>query len=459
VFLIILVAYTLPFDSPIMTNIEYLQVKKFFDIQSIKPYQFSEIVSQIDSLLMGEFEFNETDKKVIVYFNPYLTKSTDFSTLLNLKVEYQMTPPLYYNFCDARLAGRLNNNIAYSQAVRFRFATKVDTLGPHPWIDTIGESNQLCFQAYLNEGLVKLNFDNIKFDIGRRNFLFGPGDEHSLTLSLDSQGYDGYLILIPSKYYEFFTIFAILDATQNRYLTVHRLGLNLKQFKLGFSEANLFGGSLEPLYLNFFLPYYLAQWGMNRDDNIMWCFDLTFRLFNSIVYSEFLVDDFQWESDPYPNKLAYQWGIKSLVLDRILIKTNYTLVDKWVYTQRFRINNYERKGHPLGFPLGNDVDKFSASFIFFSQPGLSPNMSISYTRKGEGSISLPYEEEGGPINPPFPSGIVEKNLEVKLGIDYTPKPKFYIKIEVGRRLWRNNNHIPNNDVNETLCNIGIWMIF
>ena len=448
--LLILFSYIIPFDSPIMDNIEYLQIKGLVDIPTIRPYEMEWFVSQIDELLINDIEFNETDKKIISSFSPLLIKNEDFSYLIHTKGEYQRTPEYYCGFVDFSAGGKLTNNIRYAQAIRFQYASEIDSFGPMPWND---------FQAYLTEGLVKFNVGKIKFDIGRRNFLLGPGDENDLLFSLAPQGYDGFLLFIPGRYYEFYNIFSILDASLNRYISIHRLGLNIKGFlKLGFSEAILFGGTLEPLYLNPFLPYYFAQWGIDKNDNIMWCFDLQISLFNSIIYGEFLIDDYMYEDDPYPNKLAYKLGFKSLIFNNLLLKANYTRVDKWVYTHKISINTYECNGYPLGFPLGNDVDKLFFSAKFMNKYGLYPGLIIDYTRKGEGSIFLPYKQEEGDWNPPFPSGIVEKKLEVKFGVEYILRHNFYIEADVGKRYWTNYGHISGDDKDEMLFNISLWMV-
>lgn len=298
-----------------------------------------------------------------------------------------------------------------------------------------------------------------KFYIGRRNFLLTHVSDHSLLLSPDPQGYDGFLLLIPGKHYEFYNIFAVLDASKNRYISIHRIGLNLKKFlKLGFSEAILYGNTIEPLYLNPFLPYYFAQWGINRDDNIMWSFDLQVMFLKSIFYAELLIDDYMYENDDYPSKLAYQCGLKSLIFNNFMVKMNYTFVDKWVYTHHEQINTYERNGHPLGFPLGNDVDDLSLSIKFLNQYGLYPSLVLNYTRKGEGTIFLPFEEEGGTWTPPFPSGIVERKLDATLALDYTLRYNFYMKASIGKRFWHNYNHIVSDNRNDLILNLSLWVI-
>ncbi len=448
--LLILLAYTMPLDSPLMEEVEYLQLRGLFDLSSFKPYDIEWIISEVDKILIEDITLNTIDKKTISYFSPLLAKDPNFSYLLHLVGFYENEPESYGVFLDERLGGKIIKQLNWSHGMRITRANEIDSLGPKPWND---------FQAYLNEGLLRIDFDKIMFGFGRRDFLFGPGDKHSLLLSSDLQAYDGFSMHVPARFYEFHGIFTVLDATASRFLSVHRLGFKLERFlRIGFSEAILFSGSLEPMYVNFFFPYYLAQWGSDRDDNVMWTIDFQMRMFNSILYGELLIDDYMYEDDDFPHKLAYQVGAKSLLLTSLIAEINYTFVDKWVYTQREAANVYERNGRCLGFPLGNDVDQLSFSLRYKNKYGVRPRLSMTYTRKGEGSIYVPYEIEGGSINPPFPSGIVEKTFEMKCGVDFTFKDRFYIKGSAGRSYVYNEDHILDNDREEWLFDAGLWLM-
>lgn len=455
-----LLTYTIPFDSPLIDHIEYLQTRGLIDIPAIRPYEMGWLISQIDELLLNDEKLNKIDKKIVASFSPFLLKKEGFSTLVHTQGSYQASPELYYGIFDYRLGGRLANNVEYSQAMRIRRASEIDSFGARAWHD---------FQVYLNEGYVKFRVGKMTFDIGRRNLLLGPGDDNSLLFSLDPQGYDGFLLSIPLRHLDFYGFFSILDASQERYYSVHRIGVNITRFlKLGYSEALLFAQSVEPLFVNFFFPWGVSQWARPYfDANVMLCFDGQLSMCNSIIYGEFLIDDYQVDvDDPYPNKTAYKVGIKSVLLNNFFVKMNYTSVDKWLYTHEMPINTYARtgyfylpdSGHPLGFPLGNDVDKLSFSVTYMNTSGLYPHLEMHYVRKGEGSIFLPYEEEGGPLNPPFPSGVVEKKFEITIGVNYQLKHNFYIQTNVGRQNWNNFNHVVNDDRGETIFTIGLWAV-
>ena len=448
--LIILFSYYIPIDSPLMDNIEYLQVKGLLSIPTIRPYDMNQLLPELDELVISEYPFNRIDTRSIADLSRLMTKQNEFSTLFHFKTHYD-NDTLFYLSLDSRIGGRIASNFVWGQAIKLRLAKDIDSLGPKPWKEHV--------QAYLEDGYFGFDDEKIKVLFGRLNYLLGSGDEYSLLFSPDPQGYDGYFIHIPAKYCEFYTIFSVLDPEEMRFISIHRLGLDLGKMTFGFSEAILFTRDLEPLYLNFFLPYYLEQWGLNRDDNIIWNLDCTINYKSSIIYGELLIDDYMYEDDPYPSKLGYQVGLKFLMFDNFFFKFNYSFVDKWVYTHEDEPNTYENHGYPIGPSLGNDFDRISCSLKFLSRFGLNPKIVVHYTRKGEGSIFLPYEQEGGDWNPPFPSGVVQKSLDARLGLDYCLRNSYYLQADIGRQLVTDVNHQNGNNKTETLFRINVWAVF
>lgn len=446
---------TLNLDLPLNQAIDYLQIRELLDIKTIRPLEYNHIISEIDTLFFSEEKLNKIDKKFISLFGPYLQKSGDFYTIFAISGENQNFKDFYGNF-DLHLSGNISENISFAQSIRFHTGSEIDSNGPRPWKDIV--------QAYLNEGFLKLSSRNATLILGRRNLFLGFGDEHSLLLSSAKEGYDGFLFLYNGKYFEFNTTFSVLDVEQLRFISTHRIGLNLDNFKFGFSEAILWSNELEPLYLNFFLPYYLSQWGIDRNDNIMWCIDGSIHFFNTLISGEFLIDDYQFSEPPpgyteYPHKLAFQCGLKKILFEKFYTGFNYTFVDKWVYTHEISTNIYANKGIPLGFPMGNDADELTFNLKYLNSTGIIPNLKFNYTRKGEGSIFLPYEIERGPAYPEFPSGIVEKQFFILPGIEFYFNPKFYLGIAGGRKFYKNFEHNSGDNREENLFNARFWILF
>jgi hypothetical protein len=441
-------------ESPINLPIDYLQTRGFIELKQIKPYELGDIIKDVDLLILQEGSLNKIDKSLVSLFAPYLKKSNEFNILLNINGGKKFDT-LYSNL-DLEFAGKITSNISFGQGIRFHFGSKLDSAGPKPWKDIV--------QAYLNEGFLKIGDEKVFLTLGRRNLLLSYGDEHSLLLSPTDDGYDGYLFCYNGKYYEFSSNFAVIEPQEGRFLATHRIGLNLKVLKVGFSEAILWGDGIVPLYLNFFLPYYLSQWGLYRNDNIMWHFDGLLKFFNTYVYGEFLIDDYQFSEPPlgyteYPHKLGFQCGVKRIQFEKLYIKFNYTFVDKWVYTHELPRNVYQKDSVCLGFPLGNDVDKLSFDIKFFTDRKIIPGINFVLIRKGEGSIFLPYEIERGPAYPPFPSGVVEKRVKLIPGIEFYLGQRLYTALDMGICYTYNFKHQTGFNKKEGILNIRVWLLF
>lgn len=447
--IILLLNLTIPADFPINDYYEYLQVRGYTEQNFVRPNNIDFITGQINDLLINDWTWKPIDRRIIGYFRRLITKTGSFSYLLGLNGHYSIDN-LYGGYADIRTAGRLNNVITYSQALRITRANIIDSTGPYPWKN---------LQAYINEGLVIIEPGMIRWEIGRRNLNLSWSGDNSLMLSGTSEGHDGILMAINGSYYEFHSFFGILNAVENRFITLHRLALRIKNvINIGFSEALLFSGEFEPLYASPFVPYYLAQWGMRRDDNIMWLFDARVHMLRSYFSAELLIDDYMYENDPYPDKLAYRLQLKSFPFYPVMIKAGYTMVDKWVYTQRDPQNVYQNKGIPLGFPLGNDVDQSTVTIKYFTGMNVHPSVNLDFIRKGEGSIFLPYEEEGGGWQPPFPSGIVTEQLKIYVGVDIFLLRTFFLRSDIGYEWLRNTDHQAGNNSEDLIFNAKIWLI-
>ncbi|MEO0142007.1 MAG: hypothetical protein ABIL15_01465 [candidate division WOR-3 bacterium] len=453
--LLILFCAIIPLDSPLMISLEYLQVRGLVETPLIKPYEFFAVTLEIQNLLVKD-DFSRLDQKFISLWGPFAAKSSDFYTLYHLYGDvYYFSDYTYSGNISFMLSGRIINNVSYNQGLKFRFGSPIDSTGPKPWKDFA--------QGYLNEGNLRIANERIAFIVGRRNIFLGPADEYSLLLSPASEGYDGYLFLYNGKYYEFSTTFSILDIEEERFIATHRLGLKLNSFRLGFSEAILWGNRLEPVYINFFLPYYLSQWGIDKNDNIMWCFDGALNFMNTYLYGEFLIDDYQYSEPPpgyteYPHKLAFQSGMKAIISDVFYFRLSYTFVDKWVYSHCIPQNIYQRDSICLGFPMGNDADRISILLRFLIPSGIFPKLNLEFYRKGEGSIFLPYEIERGPAYPPFPSGIVESCLTITPGLDLFYGSRWYFGIEGGKKYYKNFGHQTGNEKEGRIFNLKVFVL-
>lgn len=453
---LLLWAYCLPLDMPLATECSYLETRGLMERPWIKPYDLGDLISRLDSLLTSERLFSRREQRLLSHFNVLLMKDPDFSTMISPAAGHVLQPRETYGWLDLRMGGRVADHFSFHEALQFRGSSVVDSvLPPYPWKKHI--------KALLNEAALRYESPGFRLTMGRQNVQTGPFRDHGLLLNADLQGYDGFFISIPRRYFEFFSLSVVLSSQENRYLALHRLGARLGSIRIGFSESIVWAENIEPLYLTSFVPYYLAQWGMHRDDNIMWSFDVSCRIFKTSVQAELLIDDFQYGHpdgyEEFPNKLAFKTALEKTFSRSALVNLSYTFIDKWVYTQRVAKNTYAKDGCPVGSALGNDADQLTFTGNVFTSGGIIPELMVSYTRRGEGSIFIPYEEELGDPNPPFPSGVVEKTLLARAGARWQVNGHYHLALHAGWQSVQNENHLQGQSDSQLVFDLKIGAMF
>ena len=109
----------------------------------------------------------------------------------------------------------------------------------------------------------------------------------------------------------------------------------------------------------------------------------------------------------------------------------------------------------IGHPAGPDGDRFDLEVTFRPHPRVELWSNALYTRKGEGTSSVPYEAEGGSLTPPFPSGIVEKRQRIAVGSAWEPLWWCRLSAEVGREKTTNVGHVEGQIVEGSTAAIAI----
>lgn len=451
---LLLCTYTLGQDGYYRPYLEFLQAAGLMERRYVTPCDLDHTLEQLENALVSERPLTTAEREALANLRMLLEKSPDFSVILEPRGYYGNERHDRAGYLDTRLGGTILPGITYGQGMTIRYGIEIDSAGPRSWKDRV--------QAYLTEGSLSYGRDRFGFTVGRRNMSMGPGTVYGLLLAPAVEGYDGCLFEWDGNYYDFTSSVVLLDALP-RFLATHRLGLRLRGVTIGFSESVLWTEDVEPLYLNALLPYYLAQWGTGRDDNIMWAFDASFRYAGITPYAELLIDDYQYEEpsgfNDYPHKLAWIVGCRGILFERWLGNVEYTFVDKWVYTQELPQNAYVDDGRCLGYPAGNDADRVAVELRYYAHRRVIPWCAITGTRKGEGSLFIPYESELGPVDPPFPSGIVEKRLGWTIGLNVRPGERLQLELRGGQEKVTNAAHQPGANATSTSFAAGVRGFF
>jgi len=199
----------------------------------------------------------------------------------------------------------------------------------------------------------------------------------------------------------------------------------------------LYGGenrSPEPYYLNPLLPFYGEQYNNDKDDNILWSFDVTLSTFkNKEIYFELLVDDFQYDFESEPHQTGFQLGLNwadPFGWRRSYVNLEYAKINNWVYGQIQPWNVYTYHGWGMGSVLGPDADRLSLRLLYHLAPSIDLTLSSQYRRKGEGRIGV-FSEPTVPYSGEFPSGVVEHASQHRLGFTYQPSARLKLDFSAG----------------------------
>lgn len=309
---------------------------------------------------------------------------------------------------------------------------------------------------------LKLERPDYSVALGRRDAAWGRSRWGRLLLSGSAATLDELEARFSVGPWSFYALHAFLEHTragsdgpglgddERVFLAAHRVSVGGARGSVAVSEAVVYSSIMpDPVYVNPLVPYYLSQHNERSDDNVLWSLDFLVRPRPGLdLYGEFLVDDLQYErTTGHPDKYGATLGGTAytalLGLDAE-VTAEYSHVRKWVYTHHLTQHRHEQDGRPLGFDLGPDADRLTVEVMTHPSPPWSVGLSYSRARKGEGTITEPFEEGENP-EPAFPSGVVESTDRVALECAYENLTGLRASLSVADVIVRHRGHGPGND--------------
>ncbi len=274
---------------------------------------------------------------------------------------------------------------------------------------------------YVDWGHATASTGPLDVQLGRIPLRWGPGRFSQLLISGKAPAMDMIKIdldLGPNISFTGFT--STINSDSSTWLSAHRLDIKpIDNLRIGLSESVLYSADgVDLAYANLFIPWYPVQWNEREDDNAFLCFDAIWQPFNGLaLYSEFLIDDIQYENvNDVPNKLGYTFGADCFLSETGLGGVlEYTAVQRYVYSQRKEVNYYLHDSRIIGCQLGPDADMVTASVSWCGMPGITAELTGSYTRNGEADVYEGWPDSVS-IGGPFPSGIIETTSEIALDL-------------------------------------------
>jgi hypothetical protein len=348
---------------------------------------------------------------------------------------------------------------------------------------------------YTEQAYAAAGWKNARLRFGRDFMRWGPGREGTLFLSDACRPMDLFSGSVGLGPFRYSFLAGSLDPrvrpatpgdtatgpgetesrTFRRYLSAHRLNARLfkGRLELAAAEAVLYGGAGKPFdwaYANPFVVYHGEQLNRSEGGNTLGSLDLWAEpLRGWQVYGSILVDDIQVEKkvvdDLEPDEIAWQAGTvlaDPLGLSGMTLHAEAVRVANRTYKTPAPWETYVYYNEPIGHPLGNDADRWTAGMHQWVGGRFRLGLALDRTRRGEGSLfsewDAPWRErtlEQG-YKEPFPTGVVETESRFRVSLDYRSSALWGMSAELWTMETKNAGHAEGLNTSRTAWFVRLW---
>ncbi|HEX9933847.1 MAG TPA: capsule assembly Wzi family protein [bacterium] len=347
--------------------------------------------------------------------------------------------------------------------------------------------------GYTEQAYVQIQTGRFRFKVGRDFMQWGAGQSGTFVFSDVCRPLDHVLASADLGPLRYTFVTAALDKMEPpstggdslgflqigriyRYLSAHRLDIKLMQgrFQAGISELVLYGGlnrQFDWFYLNPAIFFHGEQMNQAEEGNTLGSLDiLVYPVPRWQIYGSLLIDDVQIErtgsGDQEPSE--YGWLVGSRLADPanvpgLTLFGEYVRVSNRTYkTPRFW-ETFIHRNVPIGYPLGNDFDRMQIGLSQWIHGNVRFRLTYDQIRNGEGSLFTPFDTpwigvpKGQGYDEPFPTGTVEKQGQVTIGVRCVLDPHIGFEAEWASSKWENMGHVKNMKRTESSWRIGLWV--
>ncbi|MFH1213409.1 MAG: capsule assembly Wzi family protein [Candidatus Neomarinimicrobiota bacterium] len=328
--------------------------------------------------------------------------------------------------------------------------------------------------GYTEQAYLMYTRRNMRLTAGRSYIICGPGRKSSLLLSAAARPMDNFKLDIFVKNLSFQAMTAKLDPVNGaqRYLSTHRLSVYLGNLAIGLTEALLYSGSaknLEFAYLNPFLLYHGEQMnGPALNGNTLGALDLGYCGRNWIAYTEFLVDDIQFDKkevgDLEPNEIGCTVGIDiadPLKIPGLYLALEYTAITNRTYKTTEPSEWFLHRNGPIGYELGSDFDRINLLVRKYFK-NWQVALEFDRIRRGEGDLSKAWDSPWDSCtvaqgySEKFPTGVVETTNDLGLTLTWMPDYGKYLYAGLTYETIKNVDH-GNKDDQNFILSVGVYI--
>ena len=341
----------------------------------------------------------------------------------------------------------------------------IDTLRSHEWKGT---------SSVIGRTFIGYGHGENYIIAGRVMPQWGSGVFDNMFLSERTFSPDGIMFHLTWLIFDFSYYTAFLSPghrnfrfiEDKRFGSFHKLGLRLTDNnRIVFKEAIIYSGPLpESYYLNPLAFYYFTQWNSFGDDNIIWSVEWLNQSLKGWPFSlEIFIDDFQYdETRPFnPDKIGIlaNASVPLGFMPNAYMDIEYALLTKWTGTHQYPDAEYRYYDSPLCYFTGPDSDLLGFELHYFFRHRIELTARYYFSRKGEGTLSLPFEDEGGNPHPEFPSGIVQKTHHWSAELLYRVNRNFDAAVNMEIEKYSNFDNITgNSSINKSIGIKGVYRL-
>jgi hypothetical protein len=273
-------------------------------------------------------------------------------------------------------------------------------------------------------GHLSLDFENVKFKIGREYINIGYGinkpiigsyspkfDHATLSMRFGIFSFD-YLHgkLLGNKSLLNDSITGGVQKIEEKYVGYHRIGISIsRHFNFGFGEMIVYSNRSPDLsYINPFNFYKSVEHASQDRDNSLLFFDVANNSIDGLhFYSTLLMDDIDYAklgSGWWGNQLLYQIGMSSYNLYKFIpidFHIEYMRIDPYVFSHRLVSNNYSNYYYPLSTEFKPNSSNISFKVNYRFRHNLNLLLNIGYSVHGANpidSLKNVIKNVGGDIN-------------------------------------------------------------
>jgi hypothetical protein len=242
-----------------------------------------------------------------------------------------------------------------------------------------------------------------------------------------------------------------------RWMVGHRLDVKVGQSVFGLNETVVYGG--RPLDWMYALPvawYYANQFNeRTNSDNVMWSVDAKTSVLRRLtMYGSLLIDDYQFEGQGYPNKLAADIGARWVpaVPWGLELRGQYRWADIYTYSHEESLSVYVSGAAELnhgdvllGGQPGPDADSWFVNADVYPRANWNVSLGAFGTRIGEGNDLRKFVLHVDDPNPAFPSGVVDKSMGLRAGTKWELSGNRWIAAEYAHVKADNRGHLAGNN--------------